>query len=111
MAAPTPPATPTARAPRLCKDGYGQVVVGSPGRRYLPGHAWNAARGIDPAEFAPADLERFYGFIRLADNGRCWAWTGPRNEDGYGRIWFGTRKLSAHRVMWALVHGVLHGID
>jgi hypothetical protein len=65
-------------------------------------------------DFTTADLERFYSFIRLAENAQCWAWTGPRDQLGYGRIWFGrrrdARKYLAHRVMWALVYGSLPGI-
>jgi hypothetical protein len=78
--------------------------------KYLKGHAWNSARLINSADFAPADLERFYSFIRLADNAQCWAWTGPREKSGYGRIQLGRRRLKAHRVMWALGHGILPGI-
>lgn len=53
---------------------------------------------------------------------RCWMWTGCRNRDRTGRLWYGyvsvKRKLKkAHRVAWALKHGqepkerVLHRCD
>jgi hypothetical protein len=116
MVAPIPPAAP-ARALRLCADGCGQpITVGSPGRRYVPGHAKTSARPINSADFTAADLKKFTSKIELSDNGMCWAWTGPRDQNGYGKIWFGkrrdARKLSVHRVMWALAHdGLLPAID
>ncbi len=99
-------------AAKLCACCGQPITVGGPGRRYLPGHAWNSARAINPESFSPADLDRYWSFVRLADNGQCWEWTGPR-QNGYGSIRLGRRnasKLFAHRVMWALTHGPLPGI-
>lgn len=51
----------------------------------------------------------------------CWIWTAYRNRDGYGQVKVGGlrgRKLSAHRVSFALTNGpihegmcILHGCD
>ena len=100
----TAPASMPAKV-RLCADGCGQpITVGSHGRRFVPGHARTAARPINAADFAPADLEKFWKFVRPSGGLGCWEWGGPRDQQGYGRIWFGkrrdARKLLAHRVMW-----------
>lgn len=44
---------------------------------------------------------------RLATSGDCLLYTGPLNQDGYGRINAGRRgyRLLAHRVAWELAHG------
>jgi hypothetical protein len=109
-------AAPAARAHkvRFCGDGCGGVLPRGSQAKYLAGHAKTAARPIDPADFSPAEVAKFWSRVRLADNG-CWEWTGPRDKDGYGRIWFGTRptdrrKYLAHRVAYALVRGALPGV-
>jgi len=48
----------------------------------------------------------------------CRLWIGPRNENGYGRIWNGERHILTHREVWARAKGpipagmcVLHSCD
>lgn len=48
--------------------------------------------------------QRLFGDIELAD-GDCWAFTGHRCEDGYGRIKVDGRMQRAHRLMFEEVHG------
>ena len=35
----------------------------------------------------------------------CWLWTGPRQSEGYGRIYHGGVDWYAHRLAWTLTHG------
>lgn len=41
--------------------------------------------------------ERFWS--RVDAEGDCWLWTGPLNQDGYGRFWDGKRVRRTHK--WA----------
>jgi hypothetical protein len=110
-----PPTPSPAKAPILCACRCGTPITvrgfGSRRRRFAPGHAKTSARPIDPADFSPADIERFWNYVQPTTAGGCWRWTGPRDEqNNYGRIWIGTRKYLAHRLAWALVRGPLPGI-
>ncbi len=40
--------------------------------------------------------------------GRCWIWTGLKNERGYGRIYFDGKTTKAHRVSVFLKSGKMH---
>lgn len=56
-------------------------------------------------------VERFHSRVdRSGGPDACWAWTGGRNDGGYGIIYgvFDGRKLGlrAHRVAYAFEHGV-----
>jgi HNH endonuclease len=66
--------------------------------------------------------DRFLRFVVIpADPDQCWAWTGSKNEHGYGRLQKGTtppRATKAHRASWSIYHGpipdglhVLHRCD
>lgn len=55
---------------------------------------------------------------RIDQSGRCWIWTGPRDQAGYGRLSVDGVSLRAHRAAYALAHRrdpgplfVLHGCD
>lgn len=68
------------------------------------------------------DIERFWSQVDKGGAARCWVWTGPIDDDGYGwlnlrapRIWLACK---AHRVSWELANGpvpkrlcVLHKCD
>lgn len=48
----------------------------------------------------------------------CWPWTGARNRDGYGRLWFKDGDEQAHRAAYIVAHGyipvrmcVMHSCD
>jgi hypothetical protein len=63
-------------------------------------------------------LERFDELWSADPNTGCVLWTGPRNEQGYGRIWNGERRILTHREVWERAHGtirdglfVLHSCD
>ena len=40
--------------------------------------------------------------ISLSANG-CWNWTGSRNDEGYGSVWYGKRMVGAHRVTYCVL--------
>ena len=55
---------------------------------------------------------------QVAKGDGCWVWTGLKNGDGYGSVWFGKRMDGTHRVAWTLTNGpipdgmmVLHRCD
>jgi len=39
--------------------------------------------------------------------GKCWNWTGRRNEFGYGITWQRPRETRAHRLSWVIHFGVI----
>lgn len=60
--------------------------------------------------------ERFNAYVQKAE--KCWLWTGPRNQSGYGLFWVNGKLMLAHRYSWESVHGpipegmgVLHSCD
>lgn len=57
--------------------------------------------------------ERFWQYIEPSED--CWNWTGPRNDQGYGRLWLGPtvkRFRVAHRFSWELHFGEIpDGLD
>jgi hypothetical protein len=101
----------TARSPdRLCACGCGQPVRSpKPGARYRRGHS--AKRQFGSPE------QRFWA--RVVKTEGCWTWTGkPRITFGYGELYVGNGKASAHRYSWLLHNGpippglhVLHRCD
>jgi hypothetical protein len=52
------------------------------------------------------DVSRFWEKIS-ANGAGCWEWLGGKNPDGYGRVRFGNRTESAHRVMFRLAFGTI----
>lgn len=86
---------------RLCADGCGRALPrGTRRRRYLPGHAPNAARALDASEFSPSAIEAFVNYV-----GPDGQWVGPKCRNGYGRFVSDGRMYMAHRVAWALFRG------
>lgn len=57
-------------------------------------------------------------FGRLDRAGRCWLWTGTKNDDGYGRIRIGGKQRTVHRLIYEWTFGpipeghvVMHACD
>lgn len=52
----------------------------------------------------------FWARVSIGDPDACWPWQGSRNDDGYGVVsaaaLIGQHGALAHRVAYALVHGV-----
>lgn len=46
--------------------------------------------------------------VHRPELGPCWAWTGAASH-GYGMLLVGDRMCRAHRLSWAIEHGVLPG--
>jgi len=45
-----------------------------------------------------------WGKVNVRGEDECWEWQGFKNEQGYGRTWFGDRGYYAHRVIYNLVY-------
>jgi hypothetical protein len=64
----------------------------------------------------PTPEERLWRRVDKTDG--CWIWKGTSNNQGYGTIYYGDRKVLAHRLAWELTYGpiplgahVLHRCD
>jgi HNH endonuclease len=73
---------------------------------------WQKARiGPRPHQVGPIPLaatERIWRHVLPEPNSGCWLYVGgARNDQGYGGISDGRRKVSAHRVMWESIHGLI----
>jgi hypothetical protein len=51
--------------------------------------------------------ERLLGKVACDIATRCWLWTGPRNEEGYGITQLNGHTHSAHRAVWLVLVGVI----
>lgn len=92
-------------------------------RRLLPGrtdiaiHRQRDYRGWGRIKHFGGPAERLAAMTDKA--GTCWLFTGRLNNDGYGDVRVGPRKVKAHRLAWALANGravpegmsVLHECD
>jgi len=54
-----------------------------------------------------ADLERFWGQVRVLNSETCWPWTGLKNKRGYGRFFFKNTDFVTHRISYFLSFGSL----
>ncbi|MEV0526021.1 HNH endonuclease [Streptomyces sp. NPDC050439] len=60
----------------------------------------------EPIEFTQEQITRlFWVKINRAAPGGCWAWTGSRLPNGYGRITIARRDLYSHRVSYEIHKG------
>lgn len=53
--------------------------------------------GPDPA-FVPAASDRFWAKVQQGTPEECWRWRAALDGDGYGRFYFGGRRVMAHRM-------------
>ena len=51
--------------------------------------------------------ERFFNKVEVDGESGCHVWTGARNVWGYGRVHWGGKMYSAHRVAWKFAHGAI----
>ncbi len=53
---------------------------------------------------------RFWKNIQRSDG--CWLWTGSRQQNGYGIMWYDGKVVKAHRMMWLETIGPIpEGLD
>ena len=53
-----------------------------------------------------APQERFWSHVSVSELiEECWLWTGGRDTDGYGRLWWHGKRRGAHQVAYELHHG------
>lgn len=58
--------------------------------------AGRSLRGLRPDS---PEFDKWAANVSVSDG--CWAWTGPRNPEGYGLVSLRGRSERAHRVAWA----------
>lgn len=49
--------------------------------------------------------QRLWSRVDKSTPNGCWEWQGKRSQSGYGRIMYGNKETSVHRVVWELVNG------
>jgi integrase len=49
----------------------------------------------------------FWDRLAKRDGDACWRWTGAKDRNGFGSVWWGGRARPAHRVAFELTHGPL----
>lgn len=65
------------------------------------------ARELDGSLFTEVEIARFEShFVKGADD-ECWLWTGAINSAGYGSFRWRGGTWNAHRIAYALAHGVV----
>ena len=50
-------------------------------------------------------MDRFRSYIKIVKGTDCWEWTGSKNTDGYGQIWFNGRPRPTHRFIYERTNG------
>jgi hypothetical protein len=66
-------------------------------------YARNARYGSTDEPHLRKSISRFWSRVTKTD--KCWLWTGPTNQYGYGVHTIGTTWLLAHRYAWQQVIG------
>lgn len=49
--------------------------------------------------------ERYWKKVKIGKEDECWEWTGYRDRDGYGQVWWDSHGQYAHRVAWQIANG------
>jgi hypothetical protein len=62
--------------------------------------------------------EEFWQNVKKGASDECWPWARATHPRGYGRVWFGGKRVGAHRIAWELENGqiapglgILHSCD
>lgn len=55
----------------------------------------------------PNTPANFWKRVKVGGPTECWPWTGPLNQDGYGRVSWHGKLIMAHRLAFILTHGPL----
>lgn len=51
---------------------------------------------------------RFWSKVEIPSNQKmCWEWKGSKDSNGYGRFYYNYRNVSAHRLAYELLKGVI----
>jgi hypothetical protein len=62
----------------------------------------------DGAAVASDLADRFWSRVDVAPaSDACWLWTGPRQSEGYGVVYWRGERRYAHRLVWTLVSGAI----
>lgn len=96
----------------ICVNGHARTpenVYASGGcRACTQARAWESYAARNPAaKHHPSDGVRF--MAKVAKTSTCWLWTGHVMRRGYGSVWMGGEKTTAHRASWRLWRGDIPG--
>ena len=50
-------------------------------------------------------VKQLISLVQVLPDTECWEFRGPRNADGYGRMYSGNKELKAHRVFYEVCEG------
>lgn len=63
---------------------------------------------MNSSDFTTEDVERFWSKVHRSDDPNdCWVWVSGCDVKGYGRFWFASKNVKAHRVSYLLAHSII----
>lgn len=93
----------------ICKNqNESKTPLPSPlGDSEAPGRPLPSAKPLAATDFSEADLRRFWRRVDRREVNDCWEWQGLLTPSGYGDLWAASKVLKAHRMSYALAHGII----
>lgn len=87
---------------RTCEfEGCGAKRIS---RKHCSGHHWQLKNGFELRPIVRmTSTERFWSYVIKSPE--CWGWSGPINQDGYGKFTASGKKVFAHRFAYSLLVG------
>jgi hypothetical protein len=67
--------------------------------RFIRGHQARLQKRNDESDF--------WRMVDVRSEDECWLWSGGKNPDGYGLIWFNGKRTGTHKIAFLLSGGVL----
>ena len=91
-------------APKCGRQAHGSECSGHRRRRERTG-SWGDTpiQDIRPRGLTLSEALTWYGWEVLPSG--CWAWSGQRNDEGYGQFFYKGRMVRAHRVAYETFNG------
>lgn len=86
--------------PRVCEHCGTPFLAHPPDVRRGFGRFCSRQCGALSRRHTPEDF-----WVRVEQSDGCWLWTGQRDKDGYGHVWYGGIGQVASRLAWELTHG------
>jgi hypothetical protein len=65
----------------------------------------NEPTGLNSTQFDALDVARFWKYVDVQHDAKCWPWIGGLKAEGYGEFVMPDRKMPAHRAAYEIVVG------